>query len=78
VTRADDPHRIHHFRLEGAWFPDAFQGPLGDLISAVAHGRGPAVPPRDNLHTVALTSAAVLSSKEGRVVERAEVLKADC
>lgn len=74
VVRAEDPRNVHTFPIEGTWFPDAFQGPLGDLIAATAHGREPAVPPRDNLNTIAMTTAAILSSKSGRVVERAEIV----
>ncbi len=73
VARADDPRTVHTFPLEGTWFPDAFQGPLGDLIAATAHERPPAVTPRDNLNTIAMTTAAIRSSKSGRVVERTEV-----
>ncbi len=74
LARADEPDVVHDMQIEGNWFPDAFQGPIGDLMSAVAHGREPAVTPRDNLHTVAMTTAAVLSSREGRVVQRDEVM----
>ncbi len=75
LARADDPGTVHDFPLGGAWFPDAFQGPIGDLMAAVAHGRPPAVTPRDNLNTIAMTTAAVRSSREGRAVERAEVME---
>ena len=74
AVRVDDPRNVQTFQIEGAWFNDAFQGPLGDLIAATAHGREPAVTPRDNLNTIAMTTAAIRSSKSGRVVERAEVV----
>ena len=74
AARVDEPDRVHRFPLEGRWFPDAFQGPLGDLIAATAAGREPAVTPRDNLNTIAMTAAAIRSSKSGRVVEREEII----
>jgi predicted dehydrogenase len=74
IARTDEPGNVKTFSIEGNWFPDAFQGPLGDLIAATAHGREPAVTPRDNLNTIAMTSAAILSSKGGRVVEREEAI----
>ena len=74
VVRADDPRNVQTFQLEGAWFNDAFQGPLGDLIAATAHGREPAVTPRDNLNTIAMTATAIRSSKSGRVISREEVM----
>ncbi len=74
VARVDDSGNVHTFQIEGSWFNDAFQGPLGDLIAASAHGRPPAVTPRDNLNTIAMTAAAIRSSKSGRMVEREEVM----
>ena len=74
VARVDDPGNVHTFQIGGSWFNDAFQGPLGDLIAASAHGRPPAVTPRDNLNTIAMTAAAIRSSKSGRMVEREEVM----
>ncbi|WP_127586510.1 Gfo/Idh/MocA family protein [Paenibacillus koleovorans] len=74
LARADERNTFHEQPIEGNWMPDAFQGPMGDMMNALAQGRPPAVTPQDNLITVAMTNAAVLSSMEGRVVERAEVL----
>lgn len=74
IARADEPNTIHEIALQGSWFPDAFQGPIGDLMASIVHNREPAVTPRDNLNTVALTTAAVRSSREGRVVTRAELM----
>ena len=73
-VRADDPSSVHTIPIEGAWFNDAFQGPLGDLIAAAEFGHEPAVTPRDNLNTIAMTAAAIRSSKSGRVVAREEVV----
>jgi predicted dehydrogenase len=74
IARVDNPNTIHEISLEGKWFPDAFQGPMGDLINAVALNEEPSVTPQDNLNTIAMTCGAVISSKEGRAVERMEML----
>ncbi|AEI43266.1 Gfo/Idh/MocA family protein [Paenibacillus mucilaginosus] len=65
---------IHEIKLKGSWFPDAFAGSMIAFINAVSEGQAPPVTARDNLQTVALTAAMVVSSKEGRVVERSEIL----
>ncbi|CAG7613749.1 Gfo/Idh/MocA family protein [Paenibacillus allorhizosphaerae] len=75
IARVKEPSTIHEIALEGSWFPDAFIGPMGDLMNAIALSQPPSVTPLDNLNTVAMTSAAVISSQEGRVVERTELLK---
>jgi predicted dehydrogenase len=75
IARADDPHTVIRIETEGNWFPDAFQGPMSDLIAAIDEGRKPEVTPQDNFSTVAMTSAMVKSSQEGRVVSRAEMLE---
>lgn len=75
VAKANDPHTVIQIETSGAWFPDAFIGPMSDLIAAVAWDREPAVTALDNFNTVAMTSAMVLSSKEGRVVEKSEMMK---
>ncbi len=58
------------------WFPDAFQGTMGDLLDAVAEGREPRVTAaRDNLGTMALVEACYRSLDEHRPVDIAEVVK---
>lgn len=74
AVRKEDPQNVHTFPVEGRWFNDAFQGPLGNLIDVAANGGEPAVTPRDNLNTIAMTTAAIRSSKSGRVVARDEVV----
>ncbi|MFT6180262.1 MAG: putative dehydrogenase [Akkermansiaceae bacterium] len=59
--------------LPGSWFPDAFGGTMGELLGALRDGREPTISGRDNLHTMALLEAAVLSSKERRPVALAEI-----
>jgi predicted dehydrogenase len=65
---------IHEIKLKGSWFPDAFAGSMGAFLTAVTEGEQPPVTSRDNLLTVAMTTALVASSREGRVVERDELM----
>lgn len=75
VSLINDPSVIHEIRLKGSWFPDGFAGSMLDFIIAIDRGEEPPVTPDDNYNTVALTAAMVISSEEGRVVERSEILK---
>src|SRR5262249_16957347 len=58
-----------------AWFPDAFEGPMGDLLSAIAENRTPAISARDNLHTIALVEACYRSLDEHRPVSPEEIVR---
>jgi predicted dehydrogenase len=55
------------------WFPDAFQGTMGQLLEALATGAEPAISARDNLKTMALVEACYLSLAEHRPVRIAEI-----
>ncbi|MEK7751932.1 MAG: gfo/Idh/MocA family oxidoreductase, partial [Acidobacteriota bacterium] len=55
------------------WFPDAFQGTMGQLLEALATGAEPAIGGRDNLKTMALVDACYKSLEEHRVVRLAEI-----
>lgn len=55
------------------WFPDAFQGTMGQLLEALATGTEPAIGGRDNLKTMALVDACYKSLDEHRVVRLAEI-----
>ncbi|WP_248927543.1 Gfo/Idh/MocA family protein [Paenibacillus hamazuiensis] len=66
---------VHEIKLKGSWFPDAFAGSMIAFIAATEQGSPPPVTPEDNLQTVAMTTAMVVSSQEGCVVERADILK---
>ncbi|MDA7888910.1 Gfo/Idh/MocA family oxidoreductase, partial [Akkermansiaceae bacterium] len=59
--------------LEGSWFPDAFKGPMLDLLTSLRTGELPLLNGRDNLKTIALVEAAVISSREQRRVKISEV-----
>jgi predicted dehydrogenase len=60
-------------RWTESWFPDAFAGTMGQLLTALATGKEPAISGRDNLKTMALVEAAYLSAKEHRAVSLKEV-----
>ena len=54
--------------LPGSWFPDAFAGTMGQLLTALATGDPPAIGGRDNLRTMALVDAAYRSAAEHRSI----------
>jgi predicted dehydrogenase len=59
-----------------AWFPDAFAGPMAELLCALENQRQPELSGADNLHTMALVDACYQSVRERRAVSPAEILKA--
>ena len=60
-------------RWREAWFPDAFQGPMADLMDAIARQREPGVSGADNLGTLATIEAAYRSIDQRRPVDIAEI-----
>ena len=56
-------------RWDEVWFPDAFAGPMAELLIALEENREPTISGRDNLRTMALVEACYLSAKEHRAVE---------
>ncbi len=56
-----------------AWFPDAFAGPMAELLCALEESRAPELSGDDNLHTMALVDACYLSAREKRAVAPAEI-----
>jgi predicted dehydrogenase len=61
-------------RWSQVWFPDAFEGTMGQLLDALADGSEPAVSGRDNLKTMALVDACYRSIEEHRPVKIEEIL----
>lgn len=55
------------------WFPDAFEGTMGELLCSLEENREPAISGRDNLHTLALVEAAYRSLDQHRPVRPAEI-----
>ena len=67
LRRAGEPPRS--FDFEGVrWIPDAFLGPMGDLMDAIAMGREPVTSGRDNLRTLAVAFATYQSVAERRSI----------
>ena len=60
-------------RWKEAWFPDAFQGTMGQLLDSLARGTEPEISGRDNLRTMALVEAGYRSLAERRLVKIDEI-----
>lgn len=65
--------RWHSPRWKQRWFPDAFIGPMADLLIALERRRQPTLSGADNLKTMALVEACYLSAREHRAVELEEI-----
>lgn len=57
-----------------SWFPDAFGGTMGELLVALETNTIPSLNGRDNLRTLALIEAALLSVAEKRSVALDEIV----
>lgn len=60
-------------RWREVWFPDAFQGPMADLMNSIAAGTQPGVNGADNLETMAIIEAGYRSISEHRPVRVDEI-----
>jgi predicted dehydrogenase len=56
-------------RWSEVWFPDAFLGPMSELLVALENGKQPSMSGRDNLETMALVDACYESAKQKRAIE---------
>jgi len=65
----------HQPRWDAVWFPDAFAGPMADLLCALEDQHDPALAGHDNLRTMALVEACYRSAHEHRAVELSEILE---
>jgi predicted dehydrogenase len=61
-------------RWREVWFPDAFEGTMGQLFESLATGAEPAIGGRDNLKTMALVDACYKSIAEHRPVALGEIM----
>lgn len=59
-------------RWKEVWFPDAFVGPMADLLCALEERREPELSGRDNLRTMELVDACYQSAREHRAVDLQE------
>lgn len=57
------------------WFPDAFAGPMADLLCGLESGTPPSLNGQDNLKTMALVDACYLSAREHRAVKLSEITR---
>ena len=62
-------------RWNEVWFPDAFAGPMAELLVALETGKPPLTDGKDNLRTMALVDACYLSAKEHRAVRISEITR---
>lgn len=60
-------------RWKDVWFPDAFVGPMAQLLVALETQTEPEISGRDNLGTMALVEACYRSAAEHRAIEIAEI-----
>lgn len=60
-------------RWDDVWFPDAFIGPMAELLCALETGTPPATSGQDNLHTMALVDAGYRSAAEHQAVSPSEI-----
>lgn len=61
-------------RWKDVWFPDAFAGPMAQLMCAIEENSEPEISGQDNLRTMALVEACYHSYKEHRAVRLEEIL----
>jgi predicted dehydrogenase len=64
-----------HPRLEGCWFPDGFQGTMGELLCAIEEKREPENSGANNLPSLALAFAAIRSADTGTPVVPGSIRK---
>jgi predicted dehydrogenase len=57
-----------------SWFPDAFVGPMAELLVALETGTAPSLSGQDNLKTMALVDAAYASIGHGRPMSPADIV----
>jgi len=62
----------HQPRWDEVWFPDAFVGPMAQLLCALEDETQPEISGNDNLKTMALVEACYRSVTEHRAVELSE------
>ena len=74
-TTTREPNVWFTPRWSEVWFPDAFQGPMCDLMDAIASRSEPATNGADNLNTMAVIEAGYRSLKERRCVRIAEAIE---
>jgi predicted dehydrogenase len=69
----NSPGQWHQPRWDEVWFPDAFVGPMAQLLVALENGAEPEISGRENLGTMALVEACYRSVAEHRAVRIDEI-----
>ena len=67
--------RWHKPRWKKVWFPDAFVGPMAELLCALEQNRQPTISGTDNLKTMALVEACYRSARKHRAVKISEITR---
>jgi hypothetical protein len=70
----DEPGRWHRPRWDAVWFPDAFAGPMCELLTALETGETPDLDGADNLRTMAVVEACYLAAAEQRAIDPGTLL----
>lgn len=70
---ASHPGKWFQPRWKEVWFPDAFVGPMAQLLCALEENKEPEISGRDNLKTMALVDACYRSVNEKRAVGIGEI-----
>jgi len=73
-TTTQKPGSWQQPRWKEAWFPDAFAGPMCELLVSLETSQPADLNGRDNLKTMALVEACYLSAQEHRAVELTEIM----
>ena len=71
-TRSD-AGQWHSPTWDSVWFPDAFIGPMAELLCALEEQREPTISGRKNLPTMALVDACYRSAEQHRAVSPLEI-----
>ena len=72
-TTTQQPGYWFQPRWKEVWFPDAFAGPMAELLHCVETGEAVNLNGDDNLRTMALVDACYLSAREHRAVAISEI-----
>nr|MBC8291421.1 gfo/Idh/MocA family oxidoreductase [Planctomycetota bacterium] len=72
-TSTKPPGEWHKPRWDEVWFPDAFVGPMAQLLVALETDSEPEISGQGNLGTMALVEACYRSAEEHRAVEISEI-----
>lgn len=76
TTKSDQP-TMSAPQWKEVWFPDAFWGPMGELMDSITMDREPVIGGHDNLKTMALVEAGYRSLDEHRPVALSSITGAD-